>query len=209
MRIRLMQMVLAVLVAGLLVACYQAPQESDSTETSLASERAAGGTASTAAPHSPMSMGAAGAISATVESDVPEEARLLFEQGQAMAAQGDTEQALARYEAAIEKYADFAAAHRAMGYLYFQMNRMDDAIHAYERAIEIKPDYAEAHTGLGMLYSSTGQGAKAAEHMRRAQELGRQGASPHDMRNMMQSVHQGVDMQGATPQEKPAPEGEM
>ena len=45
--------------------------------------------------------------------------------------------------------------------MYYDLNRIDEAIAEYQAAIRLRPEYARPHTGLGNIYFDSGQYDKA------------------------------------------------
>ncbi len=88
------------------------------------------------------------------------QARLLA--GQALAALGETGQALAILEPLTEAEPRSAATALALGRVYDQAGREDDARAALARAIALKPDLAEAHHAFAAVLRAAGDEAGAA-----------------------------------------------
>jgi len=66
-------------------------------------------------------------------------------------AQGHDDQAIDRFQKAVELRPDFAAAHHNLGIVLFQPSRLPEAIACYRKAIEDQPGPAEAHWNLSQL----------------------------------------------------------
>ena len=75
------------------------------------------------------------------------DARVNF--GYALGQRGQTAEAIAQYEKALEIDPNNAAVHNNLGSRLASIGRTADAIDQYRRALEIKPDYIEAHANLG------------------------------------------------------------
>ncbi len=52
---------------------------------------------------------------------------------------------------------DTAELHANLGNVYFQQNRLDEAILEYKQALAIKDDFAVAHNNLALTYLKKGE----------------------------------------------------
>lgn len=66
--------------------------------------------------------------------------------------QGQFDEAIAEFQAAIELEPDCADAYRNMGTIYGEQDSLVEAVAAYEKAIEIDPDFGEAYGDLAGVY---------------------------------------------------------
>lgn len=71
--------------------------------------------------------------------------------------QGRPDEAIARYERALEIDSDCADAHNNLGSVLRKQGRPDEAVACYRRALEIDPDYAEAHWNYGLMLLANGR----------------------------------------------------
>lgn len=51
-----------------------------------------------------------------------------------------------------------------LGYVYFDLGRLDEALAQQQRALEIDPGFANAHYGLGLIYERRRDPARARRH---------------------------------------------
>ena len=80
----------------------------------------------------------------------------------------DREQRIAMFEKAVAQNPEDGETWRALGNLYFDTQRHDDAIDAYNKSLAIIPDNANVLTDLGVMYRRTGKPEKAVEAFERA-----------------------------------------
>jgi tetratricopeptide (TPR) repeat protein/2-polyprenyl-3-methyl-5-hydroxy-6-metoxy-1,4-benzoquinol methylase len=81
----------------------------------------------------------------------------IIDQGNALEEQGLLDEAMARYDAAVEADPQCARAHLNRGNILLVGARLDEARGAYELAIACDPHYAAAHFNLGNLNYRAGQ----------------------------------------------------
>ena len=108
--------------------------------------------------------------------------------GEACRKQGDHEEALASYRAALAIDPEFAPAHAGLGNALYHLERYEDAHESLTRALSLKPDPAYA----GSLWRLTGRAAQAlgrpeeaARHYDRALELDPRDAEAVDLLAML------------------------
>lgn len=65
-------------------------------------------------------------------------------------------QAVAKLEAAIQQDSSFSDAYEALGVLYAQQGRLDEAIHVTKKLAAMDPDNIMAHTNLSRFYQQKG-----------------------------------------------------
>ncbi len=65
--------------------------------------------------------------------------------GNALAVQGQVDEAIAHFQKALEIKPDVAEAHYNLGGVLASRGQVDEAIAHYQKALEIEPDFAEAH----------------------------------------------------------------
>ncbi len=97
-----------------------------------------------------------------------EEAQRLCQMGNALAAQGDIDQAIRKYERAISHWSEHAETQNNLGNVRALKGQTEQAVAHYERALAIRPDYAEAHFNLGLVRFLQGQTEQAVAHYERA-----------------------------------------
>ena len=64
---------------------------------------------------------------------------------------GKLDQAIAKYQKALEIDPNFVAAHNDLGMVYFKQGNLDQAIAKYQKALQIDPNLAQAHNNLGLV----------------------------------------------------------
>lgn len=78
---------------------------------------------------------------------------------------------LAQLEKKVGEDPAQAAAWTALGNLYFDAGRSDEAIHAYTHALQISPDNPDVLSDLGIMYRELGQPELALDCFRKASAL--------------------------------------
>jgi tetratricopeptide (TPR) repeat protein len=77
--------------------------------------------------------------------------------GNALAARGDVDRAIAEYTEAIRIRPDYPEAHNNLGPALASRGKFDEAIAHFAEAIRLKPNYADAHSNLGVALASEGK----------------------------------------------------
>ena len=77
--------------------------------------------------------------------------------GNALAAQGNLDAAIAEYTEAIRIRPDYPEAHNNLGPALASKGKLDDAIRHFAEAIRLRPNYADAHSNLGVALASQGK----------------------------------------------------
>jgi protein O-GlcNAc transferase len=101
---------------------------------------------------------AAGAESTAVASNAGQASRpyptaeQLLEQGMVLEAQGQPDEALMRYSAAIDLMPELARAHFNRGTILLDRGDVQQALEAFTKAVQYKPDSAGAHFNLGVAH---------------------------------------------------------
>jgi superkiller protein 3 len=103
-----------------------------------------------------------------VESGTAEEH---FQKGNEYAQQGQFQEAIDEYLAALEIEPEHVSALTNLGVAYYNTGRLQEAITQYEKAIAIAPEDADIYSNLGAAYVQTGQMEKALEQYQKAVEL--------------------------------------
>ncbi len=86
----------------------------------------------------------------------------------ALAKQGQTDEAIKAAEQALKVQPDFAIAHYNLGNLYVQRGRLDLAQRHFEEALRLLPNYAEAHSNYGQLLAERGDLAAGVAYFQKA-----------------------------------------
>lgn len=111
-----------------------------------------------------------------------------LERAQALAGQGQSEQAATAFRALLTGDPDNAAAHRGLGMLSVQMGDVQAAIEHLAACHRLAPKDAELQFTLGNLFLSVGEAEPAAKHYQRAAKL--EPKSPEIFANLGAALHQ-------------------
>ena len=96
-----------------------------------------------------------------------EEAQRAFHLGNAQAAQGRMDQAIAHYKHSLSLRED-TEAHNNLGNALVVQGRMDQAATHFERVLSLSPEHALAHNNLGLILLHRGRLAEASAHFQKA-----------------------------------------
>jgi Flp pilus assembly protein TadD len=88
-----------------------------------------------------------------------------------LAEHGRLDEAIARYQQALEINPDYDCAYLNLGLALARRGQVDEAVGQYEKALTINPDYALAHYSLGHALMERGEIDKAIGHYRKAIEI--------------------------------------
>ncbi|HUB67922.1 MAG TPA: tetratricopeptide repeat protein [Candidatus Methylacidiphilales bacterium] len=91
--------------------------------------------------------------------------------GRALAQKGQTKEAIAQYQQALEINPDYAQARNNLGSIFAQEGRVDEALAQFQRALEINPNYAEAQNNMGNVLARKGQVDAAIAHYEQALQI--------------------------------------
>jgi Flp pilus assembly protein TadD len=94
--------------------------------------------------------------------------------------QGQTDEALREFQAALRLKPDDALAHNNLGLALLNQGQTDEAIRQFQEAIRLKPDYAPAHYNLGLAFLHQGRTDDAISQCREALRLNPDDASAHN-----------------------------
>ena len=94
-----------------------------------------------------------------------------YRQGNRYYNSGEYENAIFRYEKAINLKPDYAEAYYNRGVTYGKLGESEKAIADYSKAIELKPDLVEAYNNRGVTYRKLGESEKALADYNKAIEL--------------------------------------
>jgi tetratricopeptide (TPR) repeat protein len=86
---------------------------------------------------------------------------VLFERGQ-------TNEAMAHFEKAVEIEPGYSTAHYNLGGALREKGQIDEAIVHFQKALEIQPEYSMAHYNLGQILRQKGQVDEAIAHFQKA-----------------------------------------
>ncbi len=88
--------------------------------------------------------------------------------GNACQRQGEYDEAVAAYQAALRIDPTDSDTHNGLGNVYSDQGRLDDAIAVYREALRANPDYAPAHYNLACYHSIQGELSLSPAALRRA-----------------------------------------
>jgi Tfp pilus assembly protein PilF len=71
--------------------------------------------------------------------------------------QGQFDQAIAEFQAAVQLDPDLTNAHYNLGLAYQKQGKLDEAAGAYQAAIQLDPNLSDAHNNLGLIYDAQGK----------------------------------------------------
>ena len=94
-----------------------------------------------------------------------------MERGMEYYERGEYDEAVAKFQAAIELEPDDAGTHRNLGTAYLEQGKYEEAAAAYEKAIELDPDFGEAYGDLAGAYVNLGRLSEAIAAGEKAIEL--------------------------------------
>lgn len=80
--------------------------------------------------------------------------RALFQEGVTASRAGQFDEAVAKFEEALELAPDCFDCHYNIGYARGEQKRYDEAEAAYRKALAAKPDFAQAYVGLAAVYNA-------------------------------------------------------
>ena len=87
-------------------------------------------------------------------------------------AQGNPEEAIKEYRAALDADPTYTDALHGLARIYQDLNRYDEAIAIAQKLATLDPDDVLPHTSLSILYQKKGMIAEAEEEANRARVLG-------------------------------------
>ena len=93
---------------------------------------------------------------------------------------GQLDEAITRYQKALQIKPDYAVACYNLGYALLQKGNVDEAIAQYKKALEIKPDYADAHNSMGDALFQKGSVDEAIAQFQKALEIQPSYAEAHN-----------------------------
>lgn len=103
--------------------------------------------------------------------EVAQEVQELFSDGLLLAEQGKYDEAIERYEKALDKDPEQPNILANMADAYSKTGKNDKARECYEKAIAIRPSDAALQNNLGIVLSSMGKDAEAQEAFKKAAAL--------------------------------------
>jgi tetratricopeptide (TPR) repeat protein len=100
---------------------------------------------------------------AALDANVPEAARLAYEEGVGLVQKGETAAGAESFERAVGIYPKYLRALNDLGVAYMQLNRLAEAADAFRRALKVSSRYSYARLNLGITLSRQGDHAEAAK----------------------------------------------
>jgi tetratricopeptide (TPR) repeat protein len=91
--------------------------------------------------------------------------------GVALAGAGRFDEAVARYQKALEINPNYPEAHNNLGLALARDGRIDEAIAHYRKALEVDPQYAAIHNNLGAALARSGNLNEAIDHFQKFLEV--------------------------------------
>lgn len=95
------------------------------------------------------------------------DAELAFNLGNLLYGLGRLDEALVRFEQAVEMDPEYVEAWNNLGGVYADVGLWEEAIRAARRALELAPDYADPHYNLAEAYAASGRYGDARLHAAR------------------------------------------
>ena len=99
--------------------------------------------------------------------------------GLAFLEKGKADEALEKFQKALEINPNYPEAHTNVGFALFQKGEADEAIQQFQKALESNPNNAEAHTNLGNAFFRNGQPSEAIEQFEMAVNINPKFAQAH------------------------------
>ena len=97
--------------------------------------------------------------------------RIFYNMGQAAAARGKHDDAIADFKRVLAMSPQHAPVHFELGWQYVVSNRFDEALVEFDKTIELDPDQANAYYGKGLILKMRHQNKLAAEMMAKSCQL--------------------------------------
>jgi tetratricopeptide (TPR) repeat protein len=94
--------------------------------------------------------------------------------------EGKVDEAISRFQKAIEIKPTIESAHNNLGNALMQKGRLDEAITQYQAALQIKPDYAESLNNLGNALLQMGKVDEATAQFQKAIQINPDLAQAHN-----------------------------
>lgn len=130
----------------------------------------------------------------------------LNNEGIALYQQGRLDDAIARFQAALQIDSAYSTAHANLGAVLADEGNYEEAIQHYQRAVEFLPNYAVYPYNLGVLYAQLGRSQEAIAMLQQAtkldpayveayNELGNVYTETRQWRKARQALEQGIELQ--------------
>ena len=108
----------------------------------------------------------------------PDQAESHIGLGNALATDGQIEQAIRHYRQALQTRPNDAMAHYNLGNALYSQGQFQKSIVHFRNAVQTRPDYAEAHNNLGLALAVSGQLDNALRHFEQAFQISPNWAAP-------------------------------
>ena len=116
-----------------------------------------------------------------------------IERGLAYKDQGETDKAIAEFQAALGLEPDNAIAHNNLGAIYLDQGQLDQAVAELQEAIKLDPAYSLAYANLCGAYTKQGRLDEALAECQAAIELDRTNATAHNTLGILYSEQDNLD----------------
>lgn len=133
---------------------------------------------------------------------IPAGAERHFHEAMVFERDGDAENAIEEYKAAIKEYPDYFEAHYNLGHLYLDRHGYSEAIAELKTTINLRPDNAAAHFALGLALKDNHDLNGAVAEYQEAIRLNPQLTGPHN--NLANVLYMKRDFNGAIQQYRDA-----
>ena len=111
------------------------------------------------------------ALSRQLLKDYPGATEVLNMLGVVLNAQGQSEEAIAAYQRALQLNPAYADVYNNLGIVLYKLGRDDEAVINFQHAVLRDPDYADACNNLGVVLQSLGRHGEALSHLENAVKL--------------------------------------
>jgi len=116
----------------------------------------------------------------TLSQKATEKERLNIESQYALFKEGNIEKALRILKQITTKYPKEKRTYHALGYIYQNMNSLDEAIAAFNKVLELDPYFGVSINQLGYIYADMGDYEKSLEYFKRYASVSPGDANPID-----------------------------
>ncbi len=94
----------------------------------------------------------------------------LYDQGDALKEEGKFEEAVERYQAALELDPDYALAHSALAVVHGKLGQHEKAVEHAQRVCELEPQDPFSYTALSVIYQRAFAGTGRREYIQMAED---------------------------------------
>jgi len=119
----------------------------------------------------------------------PARAYDLDRQGQQLYREKRYDEALKKFQAAMEIKPGDAVLLNNLGFIYYVMGRYDDALTYLQKTLAVDPRRKEAHENIADAYMKLGRGAEAKQHYQQFLALNPATSRGEEVRNILQGLN--------------------